>query len=174
MGVDCQLAVSITVQPEFIVYSLAKACGETPLDSTGQPNPYMARKFIWDSEMTRGYTFFPLQGEGAIGHFSLHLSYENQDYEQDAYRCAEAPVWLLMGRATAENIAILRTVAEVWGGRLIFRDSDDQFQDFSGRLREEYPHEADADKRWEWLELLAFTTPEATVTEADNREAAYR
>lgn len=182
MGVDSKLLLPITIQPELIIYSLAKACGlEIERDSRGKENPFVANRYWhqFSNDPISPFSFFPLRGD-KMNWFNLHLSYDNGEYERGAYRCAEAPCWLLMSRARPEVIAILRTVAEQWGGRLIYRDSDDLFTDINGRLHEMLidPESGlnsdEPDMRWTALESISFETPVAQVTVLDMEEAAYK
>jgi len=177
MGVDSRLEIPITIRPEFIVYSVAKAAGEdVPHDSTGQENVFRANSFWhqYNDSPISPFDFFPLRGEaGKLGaRFNLHLTYLENEEDDFVYRCAEAPCWMLMGRATKENIAILRTVAEVWGGRLEYRDSDEHTESFEGKVNTDRP-EGDPSQRWNYLCALAYSTPVATVTEFDIAQAAY-
>lgn len=158
MGVDATLELSIAIPPEFIIYSLAMAAGETPdLDYTGEPNVYFADNYIVAGGQRQRASYFPL----SIFGLSLHLDYDRPDH----------PSWHILGRSTPRNIAILRVVAGRWGGCLIAQDA-------TGVEVLIAPMQAleatdDTDKRFADLEAIAYTTPTAKVTKAD-RAAAYK
>lgn len=176
MGVDSNLILPVTIQPDFIVYTLAKACGIEPQRYDGKENPFAARDFYRGSDVSTA-SYWPLTIDG--WRFSLHLSYEQGNYETGAYRCAEAPVWLITARSSANNIAALRTVGERWGGRLVWRDSDDEYTDIEGVMHQMLRdpdsglNSASPDARWLALESIAFGTLPAVVTERDRLQASY-
>ena len=177
MGVDCYLDIPISVQPEFIVYSLAMAAGEVPtLDASGEPNVFTASDFV-RRDSHAPLTYHPLTSHAPLTYhpltlfaFSLHLNYYEDPHSR---RMAPTPSWHLRARSIAKNIAILRTVAERWGGRLVFQDYDETDDaDYLGQFA--ILGVLGSDERWERACEIAYTTPTAEVTPGDEAKAAYK
>lgn len=165
MGVDAKLILPATLHPECIVYSFVKACGFQPDLVQGEQNVYSVDKFVHRSSSS--FTFNTIEARPKSskdvpfsGQFLAYLYFDNES--------GLGPAWVISSRSRADFIAQARTVAERFGGLLIYRDSDDKCQLFYGDF------DASEDgMSFTAQHKLAAETPTAVITDADKQEAAY-
>jgi len=154
MGVDTHLYLPARIEPEVIGYAFAKSVGVSPPLIDGDQNIYQGKEYVKNTDINPLYFQLEAPNPTLSGHISLGMYEDGPGFN----------AWLLTGRATVENIAILKAIANQLGGFLEWRDSSGEGQVFSspdGRGYQDY---------WN----AAFQVEKANTNDSEvKRHAAY-